>query len=95
MIDFAEEYTLTEQDEYEDEYEEEEYEEEYEDDPLAEAVYMTMIEYYRQYFDEGPPVMQMRGGPFQQARLMLKAIERGSPIAGDEICWPSDPETLI
>ncbi len=81
MIDFSEEYALI-----------EEYEDEYEDDPFTEAVYMTMIEYYRQYFDEGPPVMQMRGGILEQASLMLHAIERGSPIADDEVL--NDPDVL-
>ena len=84
MIDFSEEYALI-----------DEYEDEYEDDPLAEAVYMTMIEFYRQRFhNQGPPVMQMRGGPLEQASLMLHAIDRGEAIRDDEVYWP-EPGALI
>ena len=86
MITFSAEFALIEEYEYEEE-------EEYEDDPFAEAVYTAMIEFYRQRFhNQGPPVMQMRGGPLEQASLMLHAIERGEPIRHDEVL--NDPDVL-
>ena len=61
----------------------------------AEEELDLLIDEYVDRFEEGPPILQIPGGPEQWKVLIRRALDRRSPITDSEIYSPPPDEATI